>query len=220
LRSYCVISSGFGFLVHCMCNRCCFWFGNVKYLATQRLLLGSKLFFFVCVWSMKCCVIQGIFVMWRSMQGRYLTESVAKFRRWPLGIEWTVHRLAKKTEEGRLLVKEKATANAVCFVRRNIRWYWRWIRNNSTKTFKTVITGNVRHRHLYTEPQNSFVWDLQIYNLAEQPGKRLWYYCNWFCEAVSSGEGDPLLTSFTVEVCFSLNLNTQNNRLWSVDKIR
>jgi hypothetical protein len=94
LRLYCVISSGFGYFVHCMCNRCCFWFGNVKYRATQRLLLGSKLFFFC---SMKCDVMQGIFLMWRSMQGRYLIESAAKFRRWLLGIEWTVHRQAKKT---------------------------------------------------------------------------------------------------------------------------
>jgi len=144
-----------------MCNRCCFWFGNVKYLATQRLLLGSKLFF---LWSMKCSVIQGIFLMWRSMQGRYLIESVAKFRRWLLGIEWTVHRLTKKRRKAGCLLKKKRQQTR-CFVRRNIRWYCRWIRNNSTKTFKTVITGNVRHSHLYTKPQNSFVWDLQIYNL-------------------------------------------------------
>jgi hypothetical protein len=71
LRLYCVISSGFGCFVHCMCNRCCFWFGNVKYCATQRLLLESKLFF-LC--SMKCGVMQGIFFMRRSMQGRYLIK--------------------------------------------------------------------------------------------------------------------------------------------------
>jgi hypothetical protein len=59
--------------------------------------------------------------MWRNIQGRYLIESVAKFRRWLLGIEWTVHRLVNKRRRAGLLVKEKATANAVCSVRRNIR---------------------------------------------------------------------------------------------------
>jgi len=54
---------------------------------------------------------------------------------------------------------------------------------------------------------NHKIASFEITNLrhAEQPGKRVWYdvrYCNWFCAAVSSGEGDPLLTSFTDEVWF------------------
>jgi hypothetical protein len=45
--------------------------------------------------------------MWRSLQGRYLTESVAKFRRWLLGIERTVHRLVNKRRRAGCLLKKK-----------------------------------------------------------------------------------------------------------------
>lgn len=82
-----------------------------------------------------------------------------------------------------------------------------------------VMTRNQHVSHLYIEPQNYFIQNhahLQLWKKLQDADYvvRI-HFCNWFYDALYSGDISPSLTSFTDEAQIHLknmHVNTQNNR--------
>jgi hypothetical protein len=165
---------------------------------------------FVCEYAVQ--LKKKIFIVETNMRKKSYEKCHRKFRIQFLSVsvpsESKIHQTVNKFQISSFLNKMRQQTWCV-LSEQTIDDVTAWLETSPWDLQDSYHRKLVCQSHLYMQPQphNYFTWNhtnLQPCKKFHEAGCVITIqFCNWLCEAVCSGEADPLLNYFTDEACFT-----------------